>query len=84
MCKYGLKINGDPTKDIPWFYVPTDVARKAKRTGVEAVDTPAAKYCLELIDRGLIHLDSASLELKPGNYTISEDGERLFRRINLN
>jgi hypothetical protein len=51
---------------------------------VEAVDAPAAKYCLELIDRGLIHLDSGSLERKPGNYTISEDGERLFKRIHLN
>jgi hypothetical protein len=47
MGKYRLRINGDPTKDIPWFYVPIDVARKAKRTGVEAVDAPAAKYCLE-------------------------------------
>ena len=87
MCRYRLKLNGDPTKDIPWFYLPTEVvARKTtkgskesnqpKKTGVDAVDAPAAKYCLELIKHGLIHLDSGSREVKAGNYTVSEDGEK--------
>jgi hypothetical protein len=87
MCRYRLKLNGDPTKDIPWFYLPTEVvARKTKKgseesnqpkkAGVDAVDAPAAKYCLELIKHGLIHLDSGSREVKAGTYTVSEDGEK--------
>jgi len=75
MCQYRLKLNGDPAKDIPWFYLPSELARNAKRTGVAAVDAPAAKYCLELIERGLIHLGSGSREAKAGTYTVSDEGE---------
>src|SRR5450631_85186 len=77
MLKNKLKINRDPSKDIAWLYVPTEVARKAHRTGVEDVDAPAAKFCLELINRGLIRRDSGSLERKSGTYMISEESKML-------
>jgi hypothetical protein len=81
MLKYRLRLNGDPTKDIPWFYIPSEIAGTAKKTGVDAVDAPAAKYCMELIERGLIHLDNGSGEVKAGTYTVSEDGEEWAKEI---
>jgi hypothetical protein len=49
-------------------------AKPTKPTGAPDIDTPAARYCLELIEQGLIHPGSGSKEIRSGHYEISEQG----------
>jgi len=41
----------------------------------DAAEAPAAKYCLELMERGLIHLEGGALANQE-IITVSEDGEK--------
>jgi hypothetical protein len=76
MYSYRMKINGDPAGDTPWFYRPT----QKPKVPIPKAEPPAAKYRSELLAKGLIELEGGSQERKPGNYTISESGENLFKR----
>jgi hypothetical protein len=71
MRQHNFNIRGNPTKDRPWFYTPIDPRSKI----AETLEMPPAKFCLELIEHGMIHLKSAPIEGKSGVYTMSEGGQ---------
>ena len=78
MRKNKLKIHGDPSKDVPWFYIPFELTRTVPKTDVAGVDAPASQYCLELVEHGFLCLESGSPEAKQGFYSISRAGAGLL------
>lgn len=50
MGNHGAQLHGDLSRDVPLFFLPTD----SKRRMSDPIEPPAARYCRELKDLGLI------------------------------
>jgi hypothetical protein len=77
MRQYSFVVKGDPAKDTPWRYMPTEAGKRI----IETIEMPPAEYCRELIRHGLIRLQSGSPDVKSGVYTMSEDGQKIAEQI---
>lgn len=73
MRQYSFLVKGDPAKDIPWRYIPTEAGKRI----IETIEMPPSEYCRELIQHGLICLQSGSPDVKSGIYTMSEAGQKM-------
>jgi len=58
MIKFGLHLHGDPSQDIPLSYLPNRHSKRSRE--VEALETPAAIFCRELIDARCVTLGGPS------------------------
>jgi hypothetical protein len=62
----GFVLFGNPSRDVPFFLLPTDL----KRTASGTIDPPVARDCVELLKHGLI---------EPFAANCGDEGARLFR-----
>ena len=77
MRQYSFVVKGDPAKNAPWRYIPTEAGKRI----IETIEMPGAEYCRELIQHGLICRQSGSPDVKSGIYTMSEDGLKMAELI---
>ena len=50
MIKHGFELFGDPSRDVPFFFSPTDLKHRVPGK----IDPPGSVYCRELLKRKLI------------------------------
>lgn len=67
MVEHGFRLFGDPSRDVPWFFLPTDLNHKV----FGSIDLPASRDCVELLRRKLIQAEDSTKQGKQ-TFRVSE------------